>query len=243
MSTLEIENLHTGYGDFKVLKGVDMSVGQGEIVALIGPNGAGKSTIFKAVMGYIHPWEGEITFESKNIGHFRPSKLVQKGVGYVPQNQNVFPKMTVAENLRMGGFTVESDELAKNTETVYELFPTLEKRQDQKVATMSGGEQKMVAMARALVSDPEIVLFDEPSAGLMPKYVDDVFEKVKSINQNREVPFLIIEQNVDVLLRNSDRAYVIREGEMQVDESSDELLDDPRLRSAFLGGSGGGEEG
>ncbi|MFC6954736.1 ABC transporter ATP-binding protein [Halorubellus litoreus] len=237
MALLEIEDLHTGYGDVPVLEGVDLEVADEEIVGVVGPNGAGKSTIFKAIMGYLEPWSGSIRYQGREIGGTASSDLVKEGIGYVPQNDNVFPKMTVEENLRMGAFTVTDDEYERNVEPLLELFPKLQERLSQKVYKMSGGEQKMVAVARALVTAPDLVLFDEPSAGLMPKYVDDIFRKVRQIQEERDISLLIIEQNVPKLLENSDRAYVIRDGGVRLEAESRRLLEDEDLGAAYLGGS------
>jgi branched-chain amino acid transport system ATP-binding protein len=239
MAVLEVENLQTGYGDVPVLEGVDLSIEADEIVGVVGPNGAGKSTIFKSIMGYLPPWEGTITFKGDSIAGAQPSDLVKLGIGYVPQSENVFPKMTVRENLQMGGFTVEDDVFEENVNELLELFPRLEERQSQKVRTMSGGEQKMVAVARALVTKPELILFDEPSAGLMPKYVDMIFEKTRQIQEARGISFLIIEQNVTTLLENTDRTYVIRDGSVRLSAESRRLLDEENLGEVYLGGSKG----
>jgi branched-chain amino acid transport system ATP-binding protein len=237
MPVLEISDLHTGYGDVSVLEGVDLEVDEEEIVGVVGPNGAGKSTIFKAIMGYLEPWGGSIQYQGREIGGTAPSNIVKEGIGYVPQNDNVFPKMTVEENLRMGAFTIDDTEYERNVSPLLELFPKLEERLSQKVYKMSGGEQKMVAVARALVTGPDLVLFDEPSAGLMPKYVDDIFKKIRQIQKERHISLLIIEQNVPKLLNNSDRAYVIRDGGVRLEADSRTLLEDEDLGAAYLGGS------
>lgn len=237
MALLEIEDLHTGYGDVPVLEGVDLIAEDDEIVGVVGPNGAGKSTIFKAIMGYLEPWNGSIRFHSEEIGGVQPSNLVKIGLGYVPQTENVFPEMTVHENLRMGAFTIDDAMFEQNLESLLELFPRLDERRDQKVSTMSGGEQKMVAITRALITNPDLVLFDEPSAGLMPKHVDEIFERVAEICEAREISFLIIEQNVRILLENSDRTYVIRDGGVRLNAESTELLDNEDLGRVYLGGS------
>lgn len=239
MAVLKVEDLHTGYDDVPVLEGVDLSVEADEIVGIVGPNGAGKSTIFKAIMGYLSPWEGTITFKDESIGGAQPSDLVKLGIGYVPQEENVFPKMTVRENLLMGGFTVDDDVFEENVGELLRLFPRLEERQSQRVRTMSGGEQKMVAIARALVTEPELILFDEPSAGLMPKYVDMIFEKTRQIQEARGISFLIIEQNVTKLLENTDRTYVIRDGGVRLSAESRRLLEEEDLGEVYLGGSKG----
>jgi branched-chain amino acid transport system ATP-binding protein len=237
MAILDIENLHTGYGDVPVLEGVDLTVDENEVVGVVGPNGAGKSTVFKAIMGYLEPWEGVIRFRGDEISGTQPSKLVKLGMGYVPQDENVFPKMTVQENLQMGAFTIDNDTFDENIDELLELFPQLDDRRDQKVRTMSGGEQKMVAIVRALITDPELVLFDEPSSGLMPKYVDEIFEKIAEIRKERGISFLVIEQNVNTLLKNSNRAYVIRNGGVRLNAKSHKLLEDEDLGKVYLGGS------
>lgn len=239
MTVLEVENLHTGYDDVPVLEGVELSLDTDEVVGIVGPNGAGKSTIFKSIMGYLSPWEGSITFKGDSIGGTQPSDLVKLGIGYVPQEENVFPKMSVRENLLMGGFTVDEETFEENVDELLELFPRLEERQSQKIRTMSGGEQKMVAVARALVTEPELILFDEPSAGLMPKYVDMIFEKIRQIQKARGISFLIIEQNVPKLLENTDRAYVIRDGGVRLAAESRRLLEEEDLGEVYLGGSEG----
>lgn len=237
MSILEVENLHTGYDDVPVLEGVNLNVDDDEVVGVIGPNGAGKSTIFKAIMSYLDPWEGSVRFRGEEIGATQPSDIVKIGMGYVPQNENVFPKMTVKENLQMGAFTVNDDTFDENLDSILALFPRLDERRDQKVQTMSGGEQKMVAVARALITEPDLVLFDEPSAALMPKYVDEIFAKINQIQQDRGISFLVIEQNVNKLLENTDRTYVIRDGSIRLQAESQELLDNEELGQVYLGGS------
>ena len=237
MPILEVENLHTGYDNVPVLEGVDLHVDDDEVVGVIGPNGAGKSTIFKAIMGYLSPWKGSIRYKGDAIGATQPSDIVKIGMGYVPQNENVFPKMTVKENLQMGAFTVDDETFDENLESILELFPRLDERRNQSVRTMSGGEQKMVAVARALITQPDIVLFDEPSAALMPKYVDEIFEKINQIQRNRGISFLVIEQNVNKLLQNTDRTYVIRDGIVRLEAESQELIDNEELGEVYLGGS------
>jgi ABC-type branched-subunit amino acid transport system ATPase component len=237
MSLLEVENLHTGYDDVPVLESVNLHVNDDEVVGIIGPNGAGKSTVFKAIMGYLSPWEGSIRYKGDEIGATQPSDIVKIGIGYVPQNENVFPKMTVKENLQMGAFTVDDETFDENLESILELFPRLDERRNQNVRTMSGGEQKMVAIARALITQPDLVLFDEPSAALMPKYVDEIFEKINQIQQNRGISFLVIEQNVNKLLQNTDRTYVIRDGSVRLEAESQELIDNDELGQVYLGGS------
>lgn len=232
---LEITGLHSGYGDVEVLNGIDMAIDDGELVGIIGPNGAGKSTIFKSIMGYVNLMAGEVTFKGESVTGGKPSELITRGLAYVPQHQNTFLDMTVEENLRMGAYTLESEETYRaNRETVFELFPTLEERRSQKVHTMSGGERKMVAIGRALIVDPQLVLFDEPSAGLMPKYVEQIFERIEETRTRKGIAFVIVEQNVDTLLRHVDRVYVIRDGAVVLEESGD-LPGKEELHQAYLG--------
>ena len=233
---LELDGIVAGYNEVPVLNGVDLHVDRGEVVGLIGPNGAGKSTVFKSIMGYLTPWEGEVWYDGERVGHVQPSDLVKLGIGYVPQTQNTFPKMDVMENLRMGAYTLDGD-FDERAEELLELFPRLDERRDQQVRTMSGGEQKMVAVARALIADPDLVLFDEPSAGLMPKYVQQVFDRINTIREEQSLTFLIIEQNVPVLLENTDRAYVLRNGEVVGEAASERFLEGDELGDLYLGGS------
>lgn len=240
MAILDVEGLVTGYENRPILEDVNISVSEAEFVGVVGPNGAGKSTLFKAIMGYLPAWEGTIRFKGEDIAGRRTSTLIREGIGYVPQIENVFPDMTVEENIRMGGYVIDDDDvLEAQTEELYELFPRLKDRKQQKVYTMSGGERKMVAVARAVVTEPELILFDEPSAGLMPKYVDDVFEKLNEIQDRRGTSFLTIEQNVKRILQNTDRTYVLRDGKMYMERPSAELLEDEDLQRAYLGGSKG----
>ncbi|MFC5973532.1 ABC transporter ATP-binding protein [Halomarina salina] len=234
---LDVDGVVAGYNEVPVLKDVDLHVDRGEVVGLIGPNGAGKSTVFKTVMGYLSPWEGEIRYDGERVGDVQPSDLVKLGIGYVPQTQNTFPKMDVMENLRMGAYTVDGSAFEERAEDLLELFPRLDERRHQQVRTMSGGEQKMVAVARALIADPDLVLFDEPSAGLMPKYVQQVFDRIGTIREERNLTFLIIEQNVPVLLENTDRTYVLRNGEVVGDGASERFLEGEELGDLYLGGS------
>lgn len=237
MSVLELDDVVTGYNEVPVLTDVSLEVSSDEVVGIIGPNGAGKSTVFKTIMGYLEPWEGTISYEEQEINGIQPSSLVELGIGYVPQIENTFPKMTVMENLRMGGYALDDSDFERNLDDLLELFPRLDERRDQKVRTMSGGEQKMVAIARALISDPDVVLFDEPSAGLMPKYVSEVFERINEIQRSENLSFLIIEQNVPVLLENTHRTYVLRDGKVVGEGESQRFIESDELGELYLGGS------
>jgi branched-chain amino acid transport system ATP-binding protein len=234
---LEIEDLVVGYESAPILKGVDLAIEEESIVGVIGPNGAGKSTLFKTIMGYLTPWEGSVRFRGEDISGRDPSELVQDEFGYVPQTNNVFPKMDVHENLRMGGYTIDNDVLEDQLEYIYGLFPLLDERRSQTVKSMSGGEQKLVAVARAMMTEPEIILFDEPSAGLMPKFTDMVFQKMAEINESEGVCFLVIEQDIQKILENTQETFVLRNGEVQLNKRSEELIDDPELAETYLGGT------
>ncbi|RQH02454.1 ABC transporter ATP-binding protein [Natrarchaeobius oligotrophus] len=241
MSLLELEDVTTGYNDVSVLHDVTLAVDRNEAVGVIGPNGAGKSTVFKTIMGYLEPWSGTVRYGGEAIDDAKPSERVKLGIGYVPQRENVFPKMTVRENLRMGAYTLDSETYEGRIQELFDLFPRLEERADQKVRTMSGGEQKMVAIARAMVTNPDLVLFDEPSAGLMPKYISEIFERIADIQRERETAFLIIEQNVPIVLEHTDRTYALRNGSVVADRESSQFVEQDDLGELYLGGSTGGD--
>lgn len=234
MSLLEIENLDAGYGDMQILSDVDLRVDEGEYVVIVGPNGAGKSTAMKSVFGLADVMDGTIRFDGDTIVDTTPETLIQHGLAYVPQTENVFPNLTVKENLRMGAYIWKDiDESAY--EEVYERFPILEERTDQKAGTMSGGQQQMLAMGRALMLDPDLLLLDEPSAGLAPDLVDDMFDKIDEINDGG-TSILMVEQNAKDALERCDRGYVLAQGENRYEDSGDALLADDQVRQQFLGG-------
>ncbi len=234
MPLLKVEGAVSGYGEMQVLRGVSLEVGEREIVSIVGPNGAGKSTVMKLVFGLLKPWEGSVAFDGHDISGMAPEKLVRLGLSYVPQVDNVFPTLTVEENLEMGGFTREGS-LAEQKERVYELFPRLAERRRQRAGKMSGGERQMVAMGRALMLDPKLLMLDEPSAGLAPLLVDMIFERISEINQSG-VAVLMVEQNAKKSLALADRGYVLATGQNQVDGPGRELLDDPEVARLYLGG-------
>jgi len=234
MPLLTVENVVSGYGEMQVLRGVNLTVGHNEIVSIVGPNGAGKSTVMKLVFGLLKPWEGAVTFDGRNISGMAPEKLVKLGLSYVPQVENVFPNLTVEENLDMGGYTL-SGSLDQQKERVYELFPRLAERRRQRAGKMSGGERQMVAMGRALMLDPKLLMLDEPSAGLAPLLVDMIFEKVVEVNK-AGVAVLMVEQNAKKSLALADRGYVLATGQNQVDGPGEKLLGDPEVARLYLGG-------
>ena len=234
MALLTIEGLTTGYGEMEVLRDVSLQVEQGSIVSIIGPNGAGKSTAMKAAFGLLTPWKGSIRLEGREIGGLSSDKIVRSGMCYVPQTDNVFPSLTVEENLEMGAFVLTGPIDARK-ERVFELFPRLRERRRQRAGKMSGGERQMVAMGRALMLDPKLLLLDEPSAGLAPLLVDMIFEKIRDVNA-AGVSVLMVEQNAKKSLELADHAYVLVNGENRIDGSGAALLADPEVGRLFLGG-------
>jgi len=233
-SLLEVRDLDAGYGDLQILTGVDLDVADGEYVTIVGPNGAGKSTVMKSVFGLTSHMGGTVTFEGADITGLRPEDIIHEGIGYVPQNDNIFASLTVRENLEMGAYIL--DEVPQDAlEAVYERFPILEERQTQKAGTMSGGQQQMLAMGRALMLEPSLLLLDEPSAGLAPDLVDDMFDRIDAINDDGTA-VLMVEQNAKEALRRCDRGYVLANGKNRYMDDGDALLNDEQVRRDFLGG-------
>jgi branched-chain amino acid transport system ATP-binding protein len=233
--TLEISNLSAGYGKSEVLHGISMRVGTGEIVTMVGANGAGKSTTLRSVFGLTDIRGGAITFNGQNIAGLRPHKVVTLGLALVPQERSIFPSLTVHENLEMGGYTMDHHRLHERTERVFEQFPRLRERHRQKAGTLSGGERQMLAIGRGLMTDPELLMLDEPSLGLAPKIVEVVFEQIQLIHQSGTTIFLV-EQNARRALSIADRAYVLELGRIRYHGSGQELLNDPEVQRAYLGG-------
>ena len=231
---LRVRDLDAGYGDLQILSNVDMDVLDGEYVTVVGPNGAGKSTVMKSVFGLTVHMGGSIRLGETDITGLEPEEIIHEGVGYVPQNDNVFASLSVRENLEMGAYILDSvpeDALNK----VFERFPVLEERQSQKAGTMSGGQQQMLAMGRALMLNPDLLLLDEPSAGLAPDLVADMFDRIDAIN-DAGTSILMVEQNAKEALRRCDRGYVLANGENRYADTGDRLLTDPQVRQEFLGG-------
>ncbi len=234
MTLLEVSELDAGYGDLQVLSDVDMAVTDGEYVSIVGPNGAGKSTVMKSIFGLTTHMGGTVTFDGTDITAEPPENIIHHGLGYVPQSDNIFTSLTVEENLEMGAYILES--LPQDAlEAVYERFPILERRSDQQAGTMSGGQQQMLAMGRALMLDPDLLMLDEPSAGLAPDLVDEMFDKVDEINE-AGTSILMVEQNAKEALRRSDRGYVLVQGANRHEDTGDALLADETVRQDFLGG-------
>jgi len=232
---LEISNLETGYGKKQVLFGVSLAVHAGEVVALIGPNGAGKSTVLKAVCGLIPVWKGEVLFDGTRLNGASPAQNVARGITFAPQGNRVFDELTVMENLEVGGFQLPRKELKSRIEQVFQMFPVLKERAKQDAGRLSGGEQQMLALARALVPKPKLLMLDEPSLGLAPNLVRSVFEKVSEINRDASVTVLIVEQKVRDVLEICHRVYSIKLGKVSFSGSPEELkANRDRLKSLFL---------
>lgn len=232
---LTLENINAGYGDFQALFDVSLEVGAGEAVAVIGPNGAGKSTLMRVVSGMIPAKSGTITMEGASVLDVPPHEIVNLGIAHVPENRRLFPRMSVEDNLRMGCFSPAfRARFAERRDFVYELFPRMKERRTQLAGTMSGGEQQMCAIGRALMSDPKILLMDEPSAGLAPVIVQQVFELIGRIRA-QGLTVLIVEQSVKQVLRVVDRAYVLEAGSLRMEGSAAELSQSEDIQKAFMG--------
>ena len=232
---LEVRGLKAGYGGRRILEDVSLRVSAGEVVTVIGHNGAGKSTLLKSVFNLI-PWrEGEIELEGRDILGLPPDRILAAGIAYIPQNRSVFPKLTVDENLRMGGYLLrDRSRLAQRIEEVRGLFPALAQRRGQLAGTLSGGEQRMLEIARALLMDPKLLMLDEPSIGLAPKMVDAVFDTVRLL-RSRGKAVLMVEQNVKKALAASDRGYVMELGEIRLEELAAQLVGDERVMRLYMG--------
>lgn len=234
MSLLTVTGLKGGYGDVDILHGVSMTVEPGEIVVIVGPNGAGKSTALKAVFGLVKIRSGRIALADRDLTGRRPDQIVEAGISFVPQTENVFPTLTVDENLDMGAY-LRTDDIRPQRERVYELFPPLREKRRQAAGTLSGGQRQMVAMGRALMLDPKLLLVDEPTAGLSPLFMNQIFEILVDINKTG-VAILMVEQNAKQALGIADRAYVLAMGENRHEGTGAELLGDPEVAAMFLGG-------
>ncbi len=235
---LEVQDIYSGYqADFDIIKGVSLYVEPGEIVCVIGPNGAGKSTVFKALYGFLKVRQGRVLFDDRDITNIRPQEALKAGITIVPQLRSVFPDMTVAENLEMGMY-LERDKkrIKQRIAYILELFPRLAERKNQKAGTMSGGEQRMLEIGRALMWEPKLVLMDEPSAGLAPLITKMIFRGIDRLNKEIGLTVLMIEQNARQGLEISDRGYVLELGQNSYEGTGKELLDNEEVRRAFLGG-------
>lgn len=234
MPLLEAKDVVSGYGKVEILHEVSVHVNEEEMVSIIGPNGSGKSTLMKTIFGLLNAWDGEVNFEGRDITEVKPNEIVRKGLCYVPQEGNIFPTLTVEENLDMGAF-IRTDDYSEELQNVYELFPALTEKKDQQVGNLSGGQQQMVAMGSALMLEPSVLLLDEPTAGLAPNLAQMILEKIKDINDTG-VAILIVEQNAREALKLSNRGYVLAMGENKFTGNSDDLLDNEEVGKLYLGG-------
>jgi branched-chain amino acid transport system ATP-binding protein len=231
---LAIEGLHAGYGTTEILRGIDLAVNEGEVVAVLGSNGAGKSTLNLAISGVLRPWRGTIHFAGAAIERVRPSAIVARGLIQVPEGRRIFPNMSVGENLDLGCYRRARRQRAQNRERVFGIFPRLAERQMQSAGTLSGGEQQMLAIGRGLMAEPRLLVLDEPSLGLSPLLVEELFALIKTINA-QGIALLLVEQNVVQSLDVAGRAYVLDNGAIVLQGSAADVRNDPNLKRAYLG--------
>ena len=232
---LKVENLVVSYGGIEALKGISLEVPEGKIVTLIGANGAGKSTLLRSIIGLVKPGQGKISYEEKDITGLNSQKIVQTGITLVPEGRRVFPNLTVLENLKIGAYLRNDKEgIEKDIRWIYDLFPRLEERSWQMAGTLSGGEQQMLAVGRALMSRPKVLMMDEPSLGLAPLVIKDIFKIIQEIN-NQGMTILLIEQNANMALKIADIAYVLETGRITMTGTGKELLENPEIKAAYLG--------
>ena len=233
---LTVNNVETFYGPIMALRGVSFSVPAGAIVTILGANGAGKSTILKTVSGVMDPQKGTVTLEGRPIQGLDPDRIARRGLSHVPEGREVFPLLSVRENLRMGAYArKDADGVARDLETVYQYFPVLKSRAEQRAGQLSGGEQQMLAIARALMARPKVMLLDEPSLGLAPKLVKDIFEIIQRINREQGVTVLVVEQNASIALHTADYGYVLELGRIVMEDTCERLLQKDDIREFYLG--------
>lgn len=233
---LRLDNVHTYYGHIHALQGISLEVHRGEVVTLLGANGAGKTTTLRTISGLLHPREGTVHFDGKDVTRVPPHSIVARGIGHAPEGRRIFGRMTVLENLQMGAYSrKDRTALAGDYERVFELFPRLKERRSQAGGTLSGGEQQMLAIARALMGKPQVLLLDEPSMGLAPILVEQIFEIIRDINR-QGTTVLIVEQNALMALSLASRGYILQTGAIVLQGPSGELINDPEVRKAYLGG-------
>ena len=233
---LSLKNIHTYYGNIHALKGIDIEIAEGEIIALIGANGAGKSTTLMSICGVVPSKEGIITFEGEDITKMKTDKIVSKGISQVPEGRRIFSDLTVAENLDMGAFLRnDTAEIKKDLEYVFSLFPILSERKSQYGGTLSGGEQQMLAISRAIMSRPKLLLLDEPSLGLAPIIIRQIFDIIKKINKENNTTIFLVEQNANLALKASHRGYVMENGIITLTDTGENLLKNEDVKKAYLG--------
>jgi len=234
MALIETNSIYAGYGGMNILNGVNMSIEQDEIGVIVGPNGAGKSTTLKAIFGLLNVNDGNITLRGEDITNLSPDKLVHKGMGFVPQEYNVFTSLSVEENLEMGAF-IRKDDFGYMLERVYSFFPDLKDKRKQPAGELSGGQRQMVAMGRALMVEPSLLLLDEPTAGLSPLYMNEIFDRIVAVNESG-VGVLMVEQNAKQALRIAHKGFVLAAGQNRYTDTGENLLNDPEVAKSFLGG-------
>jgi branched-chain amino acid transport system ATP-binding protein len=234
---LDVKNLHVYYGHIHALKGIDLHVNEGEIVTLIGSNGAGKTTTLRAISNLLKtPEASHVIYQDIDISHLRPHQIVERGVVHIPEGRRVFARMSVQENLTMGAYTRKNSSMVKDDmDFVLRLFPRLQERRNQLAGTLSGGEQQMLAMGRALMSSPKVLLMDEPSMGLAPVLVEVIFDSIEQLNKSRGITVLLVEQNAQMALQVANRAYVLETGRITMSGDAKQLLNDEKVISAYLG--------
>ena len=235
---LSIAGIHSFYGNIEALKGVDVTIEEGEIVTLIGANGAGKSTLLMTICGRPQAAEGAITFEGKDITHLPTYEIMRRGISHAPEGRRIFPRMTVLENLQIGATVANPAHFASDLERVFALFPLLRQRSTQRGGTLSGGEQQMLAIARALMGRPRLLLLDEPSLGLAPLIVKQIFEALRTINREQKITVFLVEQNANHALRLAHRGYVMQNGQITLSGTGSALLDNADVRAAYLDAKG-----
>lgn len=235
MPMLEITDLQIAYGKVQAVRGISLRVAEGEIVSIVGPNGAGKSTTLNAISGVVRPAAGRIAFAGVDLAQLRPHQIVRLGVAHAPEGRRVFPEMTVSENLRIGGYLRRASAIAESLQTVFTLFPNLEERRRQLAGTLSGGEQQMLSIGRALMAGPRLLLLDEPSFGLAPLVVAEISRTISRINRETGLAILIVEQNVTMAFRVSSRAHVLENGRIVLEGESASLAESAHVRDAYLG--------
>ena len=233
---LKLENLEAGYGPMQVLWKISLNAEKGNVTALLGPNGAGKSTTLMATLGSIKPWGGKIYFDGKDVTNLPSHKKVEMGMTLVPEGRHVFPNLTVRENILMGAYTKRASKLMKESlDLIYTLFPILKERPDQKAGTLSGGQQQMLTIARSLMTRPKFLMLDEPSQGLAPKLVGEVFETIQKVQRDMGLTVLLVEQNVDITLEVAKYVYILHEGTIKAEGTSDIIKHSEDVRVAYLG--------
>jgi branched-chain amino acid transport system ATP-binding protein len=231
---LEVDDIHVFYGDSQALWGISLKVEKGELVTIVGPNGAGKSTTLKTISGLLHPTSGTIKFDGKRIEKLPPHNIVEAGIVQIPEGRRLFPYMTVMENLDLGSYPARAKKKDENLEQVFALFPKLKERKSQLAGTLSGGEQQMLAVGRGLMSNPELLMLDEPSLGLAPKVVVSIFDVIKDLHR-QGIMILLVEQNVHLALTMCDRAYVMETGRIRLSGEGKSLLDNELVKETYLG--------